>query len=78
MSAPWAIIRTGIVQGLGLGLIFVPLSALTFATLPPELRTEATGLFSLMRNIGSSVGISIVDRAAVAKHPDQPRAARRA
>ncbi|HVR67073.1 MAG TPA: DHA2 family efflux MFS transporter permease subunit [Verrucomicrobiae bacterium] len=56
----WAIIRTGVVQGLGLGLIFVPLSALTFATLAPELRTEATGLFSLMRNLGSSIGVSIV------------------
>jgi MFS transporter, DHA2 family, multidrug resistance protein len=56
----WAIIRTGVVQGLGLGLIFVPLSALTFATLAPELRTEATGLFSLLRNLGSSIGVSIV------------------
>ncbi len=56
----WDIVRTGIVQGAGLGLIFVPLSAITFSTLPPDLRTEAAGLFSLMRNIGSSVGISIV------------------
>lgn len=55
-----AIVRTGIVQGLGLGLIFVPLSTLTFATLPPHLRTDATGLFSLMRNLGSSIGISVV------------------
>jgi MFS transporter, DHA2 family, multidrug resistance protein len=56
----WTIIRTGVVQGLGLGLIFVPLSAVTFATLAPELRTEATGLFSLLRNLGSSIGVSIV------------------
>lgn len=56
----WDIVRTGIVQGFGLGLIFVPLSAITFSTLPSDLRTEAAGLFSLMRNIGSSVGISIV------------------
>jgi len=56
----WTIIRTGIVQGLGLGLIFVPLSAATFATLAPDLRTEATGLFSLLRNLGSSIGVSIV------------------
>ena len=58
--ATGAIVRTGIVQGLGLGLIFVPLSTLTFATLPPHLRTDATGLFSLMRNLGSSIGISVV------------------
>lgn len=58
--APWEIVRTGFTQGLGFGLIFVPLSTVTFATLPAEWRTEATGLFSLMRNIGSSIGISIV------------------
>ena len=56
----WDIVTTGVLQGAGLGLIFVPLSAITFSTLPADLRTEAAGLFSLMRNIGSSVGISIV------------------
>jgi len=56
----WTIIRTGVVQGLGLGFIFVPLSALAFSTLAPELRTEAAGMFSLMRNIGSSIGVSVV------------------
>jgi DHA2 family multidrug resistance protein len=56
----WDIVRTGVVQGAGLGLIFVPLSTITFSTLAPDLRTEAAGLFSLMRNLGSSVGISIV------------------
>jgi len=55
-----AIVRTGFVQGLGLGFIFVPLSTMTFATLAPALRTQATALFSLMRNIGSSIGISVV------------------
>ncbi|MFV0431213.1 MAG: DHA2 family efflux MFS transporter permease subunit [Alphaproteobacteria bacterium] len=54
------IIRTGIVQGFGLGLVFVPLSTLTFSTLAPQFRNEATALFSLVRNIGSSIGISIV------------------
>lgn len=56
----WDIIRTGIVQGLGLGLAFVPLSTLTFMTLPAQYRNEGTALFSLVRNIGSSIGISIV------------------
>jgi DHA2 family multidrug resistance protein len=55
-----AIIRTGVVQGLGLGFIFVPLSTLTFATLARDLRTEATGMFSLLRNVGSSIGVSVV------------------
>jgi DHA2 family multidrug resistance protein len=56
----WDLVRTGITQGLGLGFIFVPLSTVTFATLEPRLRTEATALYSLVRNLGSSVGISIV------------------
>ncbi len=56
----WDVVRTGLVQGLGLGFIFVPLSTITFATLAPRLRNEGTALFSLLRNIGSSIGISIV------------------
>jgi len=54
------IVRTGIVQGLGIGFIFVPLSTITFSTLAPRYRNEGTALFSLMRNIGSSIGISVV------------------
>jgi DHA2 family multidrug resistance protein len=54
------IIRTGIIQGIGLGFIFVPLSTITFATLDPHYRTEGTAMFSLMRNIGSSIGISVM------------------
>ncbi|MCC0062776.1 MAG: DHA2 family efflux MFS transporter permease subunit [Defluviimonas sp.] len=54
------IIVSGVVQGLGLGLVFVPLSSLAFATLPPEFRADGTSLFSLVRNIGSSIGVSIV------------------
>ncbi|WP_157019291.1 DHA2 family efflux MFS transporter permease subunit [Mesorhizobium xinjiangense] len=54
------IIVSGIVQGLGLGLVFVPLSTVAFATLDPVYRTDATSLFSLVRNIGSSIGISVV------------------
>ena len=57
-SAP--IMITGFMQGLGTGLIFTPLSTLAFASLSPAFRTEAAGLFTLVRNIGSSVGISIM------------------
>ncbi|MFT6925716.1 MAG: DHA2 family multidrug resistance protein [Psychromonas sp.] len=56
----WDIVRTGLIQGLGLGFIFVPLSTITFSTLAPHFRTEGTALFSLMRSIGSSIGISVV------------------
>jgi MFS transporter, DHA2 family, multidrug resistance protein len=56
---PKAIIWTGFVQGLGLGSVFVPMGVITFATLDERYRTEATALFSLVRNIGSSIGVSI-------------------
>jgi DHA2 family multidrug resistance protein len=56
----WTIISTGFIQGAGLGFLFVPLTTITFATLAPEKRAEGTGLFNLSRNIGSSVGISVV------------------
>jgi DHA2 family multidrug resistance protein len=54
------IIVSGFIQGLGIGFTFVPLSAAAFATLPPQLRNDGTPIFSLLRNIGSSVGISAV------------------
>jgi len=51
---------TGFIQGAGLGFLFVPLTTVTFATLEPEQRADGTGLYNLSRNIGSSVGISVV------------------
>ncbi len=56
----WLVIESGFIQGLGIGFTFVPLSAAAFATLPANLRNDGTPIFSLLRNIGSSVGISIV------------------
>jgi len=56
----FTLIWTGVMQGFGLGLVFVPLSTITFATLAPQHRTEAASMFSLIRNIGSSIGISLV------------------
>jgi DHA2 family multidrug resistance protein len=55
------IIIVGVIQGIGLGFIFVPLSVVTLSTLSPDLRAEGAGLYSLSRNIGSSVGISVVN-----------------
>ncbi|MGE8064201.1 DHA2 family efflux MFS transporter permease subunit [Pseudomonas sp. NPDC089569] len=54
------IVWVGFIQGTSLGLLFVPLTTVAFATLPAHLRAEGTGLYSLSRNVGSSVGISIV------------------
>jgi MFS transporter, DHA2 family, multidrug resistance protein len=50
----------GFMQGMGLGYIFVPLSTIAFLTLDPILRTEGSAIYSLVRNIGSGIGISVV------------------
>ena len=55
----YSIWMSGAVQGLGIGLVFIPLNATAFATLPPELRTDGSSLLNLTRNISSSVGISV-------------------
>jgi DHA2 family multidrug resistance protein len=49
-----------IIQGLGLGLVFVPLSTVAFSTLEPRYAAEAAGMYSVLRTIGSAIGISIV------------------
>jgi MFS transporter, DHA2 family, multidrug resistance protein len=54
------VVWSGVLQGIGTGLVYVPLAALTFATLPSSFRNEGTAVFSLLRNIGSSIGISVV------------------
>lgn len=57
---PWSVIEAGLFQGIGTGLIYVPLSTVAFTTLPRHLRNEGTSLFNLVRNLGSSIGISVV------------------
>ena len=68
------VIVSGVVQGLGLGLIFVPLQTLAFATLPARDRTTGAALLNLARNVGGSIGISIVSfqlvRMAQVAHAD--------
>jgi DHA2 family multidrug resistance protein len=59
------IVWPGVIQGVGLGLVFVPLSAATFATLSPAMRAEGTAIYSLIRNIGSSIGIALVQALLV-------------
>jgi len=51
---------SGLVQGLGSGLAFVPLTTLAFATLAPSLRNDGAAMFTLTRNLGASIGISVV------------------
>jgi MFS transporter, DHA2 family, multidrug resistance protein len=54
------IVTISIVQGFGFGLVFVPLSTVAFLTLPNHLRTDGTSMLTLMRNVASSIGISLV------------------
>ena len=54
------IVVVSVAQGFGLGLVFVPLSTVAFLTLPNHLRTDGTSMLTLMRNVASSIGISIV------------------
>ena len=54
------IVITSVVQGIGLGLLFVPISTAAFLTLPGHLRNSGTSILTLVRNIGSSIGISMM------------------
>jgi DHA2 family multidrug resistance protein len=54
------ILTISIFQGFGFGLVFVPLSTVAFLTLPNHLRTDGTSMLTLLRNVGSSIGISLV------------------
>ncbi len=54
------IVITSVVQGIGLGLLFVPITTVAFLTLPGHLRNGGTSILTLVRNIGSSIGISMV------------------
>ncbi len=75
---PTSLAGTTFLQGFGLGLVFTPLQVVAFATLPGALRTDGAALISLIRNVGSAIGISVcsfmleqntqVVHAAIAEH----------
>ncbi len=77
MTSSQTIIWVTVLQGFGLGLVFVPLSTAAFTTLPGNLRTDGAAILTLVRNIGSSIGIpmvistlvssSVVNRAQIAE-----------
>jgi len=60
-----SMVWTGFVQGLGWGLVLLPMTTLAFATLPPHLRGDGTGVYTLVRNLGNAAGISIVETMLV-------------
>ncbi len=55
------IVVSGFIQGMGLGFVSVPLTTVAFSTLDSRLRPDGTAIFSLFRNIGSSIGISVME-----------------
>jgi DHA2 family multidrug resistance protein len=55
----WSIVWTGFVQGVGAGILLVPIQALAFPGLAPHQRNEGAAVFNLVRSIGSSIGVSI-------------------
>jgi MFS transporter, DHA2 family, multidrug resistance protein len=56
----WPLVTSGFIQGFGLGCTFVPLNVTALSTLPRHILTQGTAIRSLMRNLGGSVGISIL------------------
>ena len=69
----WNVITVGFVQGLSIGFLAIPINIIAFATLPSAIRTEATSIYSLMRNLGSAIGISSHRRVAADQHAGQSR-----
>jgi DHA2 family multidrug resistance protein len=57
--SPRVLIATLMVQGAALGFVFIPLQVVAFATLPAAYRTDGTSLLSLLRNVGSAIGVSV-------------------
>ncbi len=55
----WPIVWTGLLQGVGSGLIMVPIQFIAFPSIAPEQRTEASSVFNLVRSVGSSIGVSV-------------------
>ena len=59
-ASSFSLIWPTMFQGLGMGFIFIPLNGIAYSTLPKDLMTEASGVYSLIRTIGNAIGISIV------------------
>jgi DHA2 family multidrug resistance protein len=59
------ILTSGFFQGFGLGVMMVPVTTAAFTSLPAELRAEGSALFAIFRNMGSSVGISLMQALLV-------------
>ncbi|HEV8310932.1 MAG TPA: DHA2 family efflux MFS transporter permease subunit [Methylomirabilota bacterium] len=56
----WTVLWSRFVQGFGMGLVFVPLTTMTLAVVPPARMATATGIFNVVRNLGGSAGIAVL------------------
>jgi len=65
--SPWSLTLPIVISGASLGLVFVPLATVSLGGLPPASIGNGSGLFNLMRNVGGSVGISIIN-TILARH----------
>jgi DHA2 family multidrug resistance protein len=73
-ASAWTVATNTIIQGAGIGFVFIPLQVVAFATLPAAVRTDGTSLLSLFRNVGSAIGVSVTStmlaRNIQASHAD--------
>jgi DHA2 family multidrug resistance protein len=61
-----AIVTTGLIQGFGVGFVAVPMNMIAFSTLSGALRADGAGVYTLVRNLGNSAGISIMEAIFIA------------
>jgi len=55
----WDLVTNTVIQGAGLGFVFIPLQVIAFATVPAQFRGDGTALLALFRNVGSAIGVSL-------------------
>ncbi len=60
VNGGWWLAATSTAQGVGVGLLFTPLSTLAFSTLAAGLRTDAAGIYNLMRQLGCAAGVAVM------------------
>lgn len=68
----WSLLWPIIISGMASGMVFVPLSTTAMGTLPNQQIGNASGLYNLLRNVGGSIGISVVN-ALVVRHEQMHR-----
>jgi DHA2 family multidrug resistance protein len=67
--SPWTFEIDGMIQGFGMGMFFVPISAYSFSDITQAQKAEASGLFSFGRNLGISIGVSVL--STIVSHETQ-------